>query len=109
MKEAIQKAIDGGWKPKYEPEVVEILGKDEELFEWEVDHTNIFLDPLFWQALGKSLGWFHPDGRSVAKYINNDPKHTEYDMWLWYWHRFIDWIAEGKSPDEFFASLISNK
>ena len=49
----------------------------------------IFLDPEFWCALGRTLGWHHER------------------VWKGQWHRFIDQLAEGKTPEDFFAHLIS--
>jgi len=53
----------------------------------------MFLDPIFWFALGWALGWHEqPSGG--------------YDQW-WRdpWHRFVDYVAAGKTPDDFFATL----
>lgn len=75
---------------------------------------SIFDDPLFWQCLGKSLGW----GKMFCLIcLRKEPelnkcncKGQVYDVsptWRYHWHSFIDHLAEGKSPDEFFNSLIS--
>lgn len=45
MESIIKKAIEGGWSHKAPKEVKEFYFKD------------IFLDPLFWQALGRACGW----------------------------------------------------
>lgn len=125
MEQAIKKAIEGGYKVNGHP-----LRWDDKTNSWWyywmsedeygnpielenpacLEHPSYFWQmvskPLFWQALGNSLGWFYPDGRSVAKYTNNDPKRTQKDMWLWHWHRFIDHLAEGKDIDIFFNDLL---
>jgi len=51
------------------------------------------LDPIFWFALGWALGWHEQQGGG-------------YDQW-WRdpWHRCVDCVAEGKTPDEFFKTL----
>lgn len=91
MEEAYELAKNGGYQGRVYAPIVHS--------EW--------LDPLFWQAFGKSLGWFYPDGRSVAKYTNNDPKRTQKDLWLWHWHCFIDHLAKGKDADSFFKNLLN--
>ena len=60
----------------------------------------ILLDPDFWKCLGKALGWEGMRG----VYTDGNRKKTE--EWLYHWHRFIDHIAEGKKPDEFFNELL---
>ena len=104
MKEAIEKAYGAGYNPE----------KFNYTFKWEEDMsgaTEVYqidprkcqLDPLFWQALGKSLGWEKADGVG-GKYAQHP--NERYAYWKWQWHRFIDHLAEGKDPDEFFKSLI---
>jgi len=55
---------------------------------------EVFLDPLFWQALGKARGWAKKQPRQIQK-----------GEWKWQWHRFIDHLADGKDAESFFASL----
>ena len=54
------------------------------------------LDPLFWRALGLALGWYE----GVA------PSCLVYEQW-WRqpWHRFIDHLADGNTPETFFARM----
>lgn len=90
MKEAITKAIEGGYdEMKFYP-----IWKTSELgvgFH-KLPLTGIFLDPLFWQALGKSLGWTDTDTVKIWKYN---------------WHLFIDHLASGKDPESFFKTLLT--
>ena len=81
IREAIQKAIiEGGFT-------------GHPLSSWhEHDKYQIFLDPLFWQSLGKAMGWEY-----VGPY-QKTPWETE-------WHCFLDFLAEGKTAEEFFAEL----
>jgi hypothetical protein len=46
-----------------------------------------FLDPNFWRALGRMLGWQHER------------------LWRGQWQRFIDHLAQGNTPESFFAHL----
>ena len=94
--EALKLAIEkGGYK--------ELPKRYNERFEvYEFDNQAILLDPLFWQALGKALGW---GGRNNEEYMNNIWPQEE---WLYHWHGFIYWIAEGKPADSFFKKLIKH-
>jgi hypothetical protein len=83
--EAIHAAIAGGWDFK-KAEVGGILTT-----------KAAFMDPDFWESLGKTLGWdalndvtLHESGR-VA--------------WHQMWVNFIDDLAHGKPADEFFQKL----
>lgn len=55
------------------------------------------LQPSFWQALGKSLGW-------VEMYSEAEGGRIE--TWPDYWHGFIDHLAEGKDAESFFNELL---
>ena len=80
--EAIKLAIEkGGYVMEYEP----------------YESAWIRESPLFWQALGKALGWTIPVDPDWRRYNNT---------WQYHWHRYIDWIAEGKDADSFFKELI---
>lgn len=77
VKETISKAIEGGWL-----EVKSAPGC------YDLELAPLFLDPSFWQSLGKALGW---DEDSIA--LNS------------YWHSFIDHLADGKDAESFFQPL----
>lgn len=64
----------------------------------------IFLDPSFWQALGKARGWNHQITFYNTFPLRGDSKENN-DPWRLYWHRFIDHLADGKDAELFFASL----
>lgn len=82
MEKAITKAIEGGYKP------------DKKNWNPIQLHWRIFsLDPLFWQALGKSLGWY-------------DDSELIPNSWAMFWHKFIDHLIAGKSVESFFEELI---
>ena len=85
---------------------------------WDVENIKnveaLLLTPIFWQSLGKALGWpkkgciecgfrgryddFHGD---CGKCLGRD-----YKGWQAQWHRFIDHLAEGKDAESFFASIL---
>lgn len=66
--------------------------------------SEVLLDKEFWQSLGKALGW--EDKECI------DPQSccfAHYDAWVDRWHRFIDHLAEGKDPEEFFKELLKEE
>lgn len=61
-----------------------------------VEMAEICLDPLFWQALGRGLGWSHE-----SKYGNGEM----IEGWQMEWHLFIDHLASNGDIDSFFNEL----
>ncbi len=59
--------------------------------------AELFLDPTFWQALGKARGW----SEELVK-MNGRPM----PIWLIQWHEFIDDLADDKDAESFFKSLV---
>ena len=75
-----------------------------------------FLDPLFWHALGGTRGWqddARPDfelnwdliDESVHEEIAQSLLLKGIPTWLYYWHRFIDYLTAGNTPESFFERL----
>jgi hypothetical protein len=111
METAIKKAIEGG----YHSDIKNITRLDTEnclisgtyyihFFEEEgqlfsCNTYQTLLDPLFWQALGKTEGW--KGIRYWYEYTN------EIEPWIHEWHRFIDHLAEGKDAESFFTNLLN--
>ena len=65
-----------------------------------------FLDPRFWQALGRALGWQTSCDLFIScvhRYEECRRCHGAY--WMYQWHCFIQVIAEGNTPEVFFAHL----
>lgn len=68
--------------------------------------SDFFLDPQFWQCLGEAEG----KDKTVEKLWEAETngvkiEHSEL-WWIVKWHSFIDALAEGKSPDQFFANIL---
>jgi hypothetical protein len=83
IEQAIKEAVKNGWR---QPEPCDLEGIP-------VYHKgDAFLDPSFWQALGKAKGW-------------NFASSHNYPDWQLQWHRFIDRLAEEKDAESFFSSL----
>src|SRR5262249_50288717 len=65
-----------------------------------------FLDPKFWQALGRAVGW---DRAIKTLHVVDNGRPTIVtstgQWWLSHWHGFLDFLAEGKTPEDFFAQL----
>lgn len=112
---AIEDAIKGGWKGlgKNKKEVRRRLHNINEIgvvleegVVYESDDAmllfeEIFLSKSFWVALGKARGWPQSDARRTYNDVSAEPN------WLWYWHSFIDHLAEGKDAESFFSDLIN--
>ena len=90
-------------------EAVEKGGYDFSIEDWkqgtgeEKPIEAAFLDPSFWQALGKARGWptFSPTG-----YFDNYEDDLEDFSWKVHWRHFIDHLANGKDAERFFEKLV---
>lgn len=118
MEKAILLAINNGWKTKGDHAVLdEEIIRVYEYFE-VIDSHNLYqslLDPLFWQALGRGLGWRQDPslctgckviGYRTTNHMNDCLEKSRPGSWNDNWHRFIDHLIEGKSIDLFFESLL---
>lgn len=115
MKEIIEKAIEGGWGGGLKSDVIiEIFDETKTVgFHYpgkthgvEMSIYDLLLQPLFWQSLGKALGWNELDMFCACDVCYADT--CEMQGWLVKMHRFIDHTAKGKDPEEFFKDLITN-
>ena len=118
MEQAIQKAIEGGYDVKKSlgiPKNVEANYPIEQVGAnmWRVCTS----DPLFWQALGKAMGWpevSHFREEIITTFDKEQNKvvsqatSNSYNMSVYHWHRFIDHLAEGRDADSFFANLLKS-
>ena len=97
IQQVIEKAIEGGWQEGRSPKVVKtrsgfLVQTKGEIIGFETSIHSVFLDPLFWQSLGKAMGWWGENANGKPQWVNK-------------WHRFIDHLAEGKDAESFFESL----
>jgi hypothetical protein len=92
-KQAIEKAIEGGWNDK-------IGGHYEEIGFWQ----TIALDPTFWQALGKALGW----NGLILELIPDADRGKIIDPNEWHGHAldFYDLILTGGDTEAFWNELL---
>lgn len=85
-----------------------------ERIKYEVQIEQVWNDPLFWQALGKSLGW---NTEMYSKYYRNrvggvdESLDLEYEEVLdpasYQMHLFIEHLIANKPIEEFFEQLIN--
>jgi hypothetical protein len=65
-----------------------------------------FLDPRFWQALGRTLGWQDACDLSISyEQGHAECRRCHGAYWMYQWHCFIQAIADGHTPEVFFAHL----
>ncbi len=115
ISEAITKAVEGG----YLKDKIDERGWEWEDFIPENPHIkygtpmerkyNVFLDPQFWKCLGKTMGWGNNlwigEMRKVDGNFQVETHKWELTMWEYQWHRFIDHLSEGGTPESFFKEL----
>lgn len=113
IQQTIQKSIEGRYISAYKDVFVEqkqsgdwyFFPKDENLKAlFHCSIHQLLLDPQFWQALGKALGW----GDICINCHNSVSSCCEekYNKdWKYYWHKFIDHLADGKDIESFFKTL----
>jgi hypothetical protein len=106
IQEAMNKAVEGGYHLNGADGMdTDEAGAHRACSAWTRDDTDApcsagmtapWLDPQFWRALGLALGWHE----GVAT------KCLVYEQW-WRqpWHRFIDHLADGHPPEDFFARV----
>jgi hypothetical protein len=105
MNEAIKLAIEkGGWKP-------EVLGL---LITKQLNHPEDYIEkdwavlqPLFWQALGKALGWKEPkQGRNIVPgFYEPVIAFGLLETWVWYALRYHELVLTGGDTEKFWKEL----
>jgi hypothetical protein len=68
-----------------------------------------FLDPRFWQALGRTLRWGEVcDLAITCVHGDEECQRCRGYYWMYQWHCFIQALADGSTPAAFFARLPSS-
>jgi hypothetical protein len=129
-KEAIEKAVEGGWLKEvqlvqwgefqefpsgrlrlnfYDPQT-----SQKDYFDYEPE--KIALDPSFWQALGKALGWEkyacsdcrEQKGFTFDSCVACDAERgrVEQETYLVYAHWFYDLILTGGDTEAFWKDIL---
>lgn len=65
----------------------------------------MLLDPLAWEAVGKTRGWEHQSSYCRAGYHKSCSYGTGCDCFCKHLHRFIAYLVDGQKIDEALASL----
>lgn len=106
--QVIKEAYEAGYKPAWiDKNVTEHWFGISEKSTLSISQT--LLDAEFWKFCGKARGWTNslrcPHCATAYK-----PKTVKYGVpgWIYFWHRFIDFLAEGKTAEDYFASLMRN-
>lgn len=112
----IEDAIKGGWHKDWGfikkglrdetflKKTPEFLIKSRNGITYRFNTAEILLDPLAWQAVGKTRGWFEGIQRKLVGVNKYQNKFTR--IWLFEMHSFIDSLAEGKTIEQ--ALTINN-
>lgn len=98
MNEAIKLAIEKGGYDNYSH--VHPSVREEAI---ELDSDRIILDPLFWQSLGKALGWKEP---KFGIAIDRLPNFSYPKAWLPYAHKYFDLALTDGDTETFWQSLL---
>jgi hypothetical protein len=114
--EALHQATQGGYHIKGSDGIdTTYAGANNEYSVWTrkdndssfiVPVADTFLDPHFWCALGRGLGW-DQTVRTVPCMENGRATLVTRTghYWVSCWHHFIDCLIEGKSAEDYFASV----
>lgn len=124
IQQTIEKAIEGGFLPGGK-----FVGLYSDVCDVEMLHSDgtadsicryeMFLSPIFWQSLGKAIGWetVAENGYNKEKLIRSYRGYSrgygekmwesalKKEGWNYQWHRFIAHLSEGKDAESFFETL----
>jgi len=116
IQEAINTAVAGGYHLHgTDGGATVYTGANSEFSAWTRtdNHSSFmipvqetFLDPAFWRALGRVLGWEEMCELAITcMHGQEECRRCQGSYWMYQWHCFIQAIAQGQTPDTFFASL----
>jgi len=119
VQEALDTAVEGGYHIYGSDGMdTDYRGANSEYSMWTrkdnessfiVPTEEAFLDPKFWQALGRALGWSEAcDLAITCAHGHEECRQYHGYYWMFHWHRFIQTLADGNSPEAFFAHLSSS-
>jgi len=116
IQDAVNTAVAGGYHIHGSDGIATVYtGANSEYSAWtRTDNHSSFMvpvqetfpDPAFWQALGRALGWEAACDLAIICVHGHEECHRCHgSYWMYQWHCFIQHIANGQTPDAFFASL----
>ena len=118
--EVIEKAVEGGYHI-YGSDGMDTYyeGATNDYSAWTrtdnessfiVPTEETFLDPRFWQALGRALGWSERCNLAITcVHGEEECQRCRGYYWMYQWHCFIQALADGNTPEAFFAHLSSSQ
>jgi hypothetical protein len=118
IQEAVNKAAAGGYHIDGSDGIeTSYVGANDEYSAWTrkdnastfmVAVEETFLDPQFWQALGRALGWSEVCDLTITC-AHGEAESQSYRgyYWMYQWHCFIQHLANGHTPATFFARLLN--
>ena len=120
IQEAINKANEGGYHmhgsdgmaTSYDGATNEFSAwtRKDNLSTFLIPTEETFLDPHFWQALGRALGWSERcDLVITCVHGHEECRQCRGSYLMFQLHCFIQAIAEGNTPEDFFAHLTSSQ
>jgi hypothetical protein len=104
MEQAIADALAQGYEPPLEsiPEAANFSALQISV----AMKSDVFLDPAFWQSLGRARNWTTDED---GKYWKGTIAEWKANYWKTHWHDFIDQLAAGEDVENFFASIAAKK
>lgn len=108
MNKAIKLAIEkGGYK--YGHGVDGDYETDGWSYQEIIDEARdkVILDPLFWQALGKALGW--REKKTGLLFRDLPEQANTIESCLPYAHLYFDLILTGGDTEKFWKDLLNNQ
>lgn len=112
-KQAIKDAIEGGWRDECrldgflagDTACFTSFGGDEAhaegVEEWAMTIHQIFLDPAFWLALGKTRGWDTPITKE-----DREKGTTLRRGWIVKQNQFIGSLQDGDTYEEALSKIV---
>lgn len=99
MEQALAKAYGAGYIPKpIDGSFAIEYNEKGQTEKYVVSKSEILLDPLFWQCLGKAMGW----GDLT---VSRDDWTTQ-PKWLYEWKNLVEHLAKNKDTESFFNELL---
>ena len=116
IQEAMNKAVEGGYHIDGSDGMeTSYIGANDEYSAWtRTDNESSFLvpveetllDPRFWQALGRTLGWDKGCDITMNCVHGHEECCSDHGYyWMYQWHRFIQVLAHGNPLEAFFHTL----
>ena len=104
VERALTEALAQGYKPDLE-HIPEAAGFSPLQIAVAMK-SDVFLEPGFWQALGRARRWTTDED---GKYWKGSLAEWKANYWKTHWHSFIDHLAAGRDAESFFESVLTAK